>query len=420
MALPSLPPRASRAPRETSRRCHPAAQEPSRRRPGHLAGPSRPPWPPSASPSWPAVPARRTLARPAPPARPVPPARPALPAHPSSPGPRSTPPWSPGGAPSCRSPSRRRRTRAPTARSSARTAPRTRCPPRPPAGSAVRLTAGPVRRVHAAGRGQRDHRPLQHSRRAARWRHHRAARRHGQRQAPQDHDADVASTPGCTTSTRSPTTPTPTCCTPTGGSPSARCVPADTTPHADDHQAVPPDALLRRAAPAARQDLPGRRQGTADRTGAAATPPGPSSTCSTPSWSAPPRVERHAVNVVHFGADPTGRRDSADAFDRAIAFAKRRGSKVYIPPGMYQVNRHIIVDDVTIEGAGNWYTLMHGPRGRPARPAPDKSVHTGVGFYGRYAAGRWQLQRAPVRLRHRGRRTGAHRHRPGQRRRRRD
>src|SRR4029079_19787323 len=60
--------------------------------------------------------------------------------------------------------------------------------------------------------------------------------------------------------------------------------------------------------------------------------------------------------------------------------------KVYIPPGTYQVNRHIIVDDVTIEGAGNWYTIIKGHQVDLATPAPDKSVHAGVGFYGKYAA----------------------------------
>ncbi|MEV4757043.1 glycosyl hydrolase family 28-related protein [Micromonospora sp. NPDC049559] len=101
---------------------------------------------------------------------------------------------------------------------------------------------------------------------------------------------------------------------------------------------------------------------------------------------APPRVSLAAANVLAFGADPTGRRDSADAFDRAIAFAKRARLKVYLPPGTYQVNRHIIVDDVTIEGAGNWYTIVKGREVALDPPAPDGSVHTGVGFYGRDAA----------------------------------
>jgi Pectate lyase superfamily protein len=93
-----------------------------------------------------------------------------------------------------------------------------------------------------------------------------------------------------------------------------------------------------------------------------------------------------AVNVLAFGADRTGRRDSADAFDAAIAAAKLRQRSVYLPPGTYQVNRHVIVDDVTIEGAGSWYTIVKGHQVDLAEPAPDGSVHTGVGFYGRDAS----------------------------------
>ena len=85
----------------------------------------------------------------------------------------------------------------------------------------------------------------------------------------------------------------------------------------------------------------------------------------------PPHVNLKAANPLLFGADPTGRRDSAPALDRAIAFARRAGLPVYLPPGVYQVNRHIIVDDVTIEGAGTWYTVVKGD---------------GVGFYGKEAA----------------------------------
>lgn len=50
------------------------------------------------------------------------------------------------------------------------------------------------------------------------------------------------------------------------------------------------------------------------------------------------------------------------------------------------MNRHIIVDDVTIVGAGNWYTIIKGRQVDLDTPAPDGSVHTGVGFYGRDAA----------------------------------
>jgi hypothetical protein len=100
----------------------------------------------------------------------------------------------------------------------------------------------------------------------------------------------------------------------------------------------------------------------------------------------PPVVDESALSVQQFGADPSGRMDSADAFDRAIAVAQRTHRKLYVPPGTYQVNRHIIVDRVTIEGAGSWYTIIKGHQVTLSSPAPDGSMHTGVGFYGKYVS----------------------------------
>ncbi|THA70474.1 mycodextranase [Streptomyces sp. A0642] len=99
-----------------------------------------------------------------------------------------------------------------------------------------------------------------------------------------------------------------------------------------------------------------------------------------------PHVELRAADVLAFGADPTGRRDAAGAIEKAIAFARRAHLKVYIPPGTYRVDRHIVVDDVTITGAGDWYTKIKGREVTLAQPAADGSVHTGVGFYGKSAA----------------------------------
>ena len=99
-----------------------------------------------------------------------------------------------------------------------------------------------------------------------------------------------------------------------------------------------------------------------------------------------PHVRLKAANVLLFGADPFGTKDSADAFDKAIAFAQKKDLPVYVPPGVYQVNRHIVVDDVTIQGAGSWYTIIRGKEVALSTPAPDGSVHTGVGFYGKDAS----------------------------------
>lgn len=74
-----------------------------------------------------------------------------------------------------------------------------------------------------------------------------------------------------------------------------------------------------------------------------------------------------SASVLSFGADPTGVADSAPAFDAAIA--ANRGRVVWIPPGTYKITRHIIVDNVTLAGAGPWYTILRG---------------LGVGLYGNY------------------------------------
>jgi hypothetical protein len=100
----------------------------------------------------------------------------------------------------------------------------------------------------------------------------------------------------------------------------------------------------------------------------------------------PTRRPDNSVSVTDFGADPSGVRDSADAFDRAVVAGHAQHKIVWIPVGTFQVNRHIVVDDITISGAGSWYSIVKGHEVALGSPAPDGSVHTGVGFYGKYAA----------------------------------
>ncbi|MGW6280936.1 glycosyl hydrolase family 28-related protein [Kribbella sp. NPDC055071] len=100
---------------------------------------------------------------------------------------------------------------------------------------------------------------------------------------------------------------------------------------------------------------------------------------------APLHQPARSLDVRLFGADPTGRHDAAPAIERTIAAAQRIGWSVFIPAGTFQVNRHIVVDKVTIRGAGNWWTIIKGKVLPLAEPAPDKSVHSAPGFYGKYA-----------------------------------
>ena len=84
-----------------------------------------------------------------------------------------------------------------------------------------------------------------------------------------------------------------------------------------------------------------------------------------------------SVSVVSEGADATGAADSTNAFNAAIT-AAGAGGTVWIPPGTYNIPGHIIVNNVTVEGAGMWYSTVTGTApgfyGNSA-PNPSTGVH---------------------------------------------
>ncbi|WP_371273147.1 discoidin domain-containing protein [Streptomyces sp. MUSC 14] len=68
-----------------------------------------------------------------------------------------------------------------------------------------------------------------------------------------------------------------------------------------------------------------------------------------------------SVSVVAKGADPTGAGDSTQAFRDAIAAAQ--GGTVWIPPGDYRITSSLGgVQNVTLQGAGSWYSVVHTSR----------------------------------------------------------
>ncbi|MGW2936987.1 discoidin domain-containing protein [Streptomyces sp. NPDC001156] len=84
-----------------------------------------------------------------------------------------------------------------------------------------------------------------------------------------------------------------------------------------------------------------------------------------------------SVSVVSKGADATGVNDSTSAFNSAIS-AAGAGGTVWIPPGTYKIPGHIAVNNVTIAGAGMWYSTVTGSApgfyGNSA-PSPSTGVH---------------------------------------------
>lgn len=84
-----------------------------------------------------------------------------------------------------------------------------------------------------------------------------------------------------------------------------------------------------------------------------------------------------SLSVVDFGADPTGREDATAAFQDAVDAGREQGLEVWIPEGTFLLYDHVIVDQVTLRGAGPWYSELTG------RHPDDPSK--AVGVYGEYA-----------------------------------
>ena len=66
-----------------------------------------------------------------------------------------------------------------------------------------------------------------------------------------------------------------------------------------------------------------------------------------------------SVSVTSFGADSSGVNDATAAFNSAVS-AAGAGGTVWIPPGTYNIPRHITVNNVTVAGAGMWYSTVTG------------------------------------------------------------
>ncbi|WIY06852.1 glycosyl hydrolase family 28-related protein [Amycolatopsis mongoliensis] len=70
----------------------------------------------------------------------------------------------------------------------------------------------------------------------------------------------------------------------------------------------------------------------------------------------------NSVSVTDYGATAGDTSDDASAFDSAVAAARSQGKEVWIPSGTFTLGHHVTVDQVTIRGAGPWYSVLTGPR----------------------------------------------------------
>ena len=77
---------------------------------------------------------------------------------------------------------------------------------------------------------------------------------------------------------------------------------------------------------------------------------------------APPKTKPDGyVSIADFGAVPDDGKDDGEAIRQAIAAAKAKNTGVWIPVGTFEsVYSPFDVSDVTIQGAGMWYSVLHG------------------------------------------------------------
>ncbi|MFY1583765.1 discoidin domain-containing protein [Micromonospora sp. WMMD734] len=83
--------------------------------------------------------------------------------------------------------------------------------------------------------------------------------------------------------------------------------------------------------------------------------------------------------VADFGADPTGGTDSTAKFQAAVDAGRAQGKAVWIPAGTFTLWDHVVVDGVTLRGAGPWYSVLGG-----RHPTDRKRA---AGIYGKYVPG---------------------------------
>ncbi|GAA3021406.1 discoidin domain-containing protein [Streptosporangium longisporum] len=84
-----------------------------------------------------------------------------------------------------------------------------------------------------------------------------------------------------------------------------------------------------------------------------------------------------SLSVDDFGAVKNNTNvDNTAAFQAAVDAGRAQGKEVYIPQGTYNLYDHVIVDGVTLRGAGPWYSVLGGRHPTQRNRA--------VGVYGKY------------------------------------
>ena len=69
------------------------------------------------------------------------------------------------------------------------------------------------------------------------------------------------------------------------------------------------------------------------------------------------------LNLTSYGAVANDGLDDTNALNSAVSAAQSQGKGLWIPAGQFEINAHINLANVTVRGAGPWYSVLHGANG---------------------------------------------------------
>ncbi|WIX83124.1 discoidin domain-containing protein [Amycolatopsis carbonis] len=67
-----------------------------------------------------------------------------------------------------------------------------------------------------------------------------------------------------------------------------------------------------------------------------------------------------SLSVTDYGATANDSGDDTQAFRNALQAARQQGKEVWIPAGRFEIGSALQIDQTTVRGAGQWYTVLHG------------------------------------------------------------
>src|SRR3954447_5677390 len=67
-----------------------------------------------------------------------------------------------------------------------------------------------------------------------------------------------------------------------------------------------------------------------------------------------------ALSVTDYGATANDSSDDTQAFRTGLAAARSQGKELFVPQGRFEIGSALQIDQTTVRGAGQWYTVLHG------------------------------------------------------------